>query len=154
VAHVKRLSAGILVLHENASLLLAHATGARHWDIPKGLVDPGESPLDAALREASEECGLSFDRAVLLELGRHPYRPDKDLHLYATLASQVDPARCRCTSLFRDRFGRMVPEADAFEWVPFARLSERCAKSMHALLTTRLSLPGLLEQLRTKLPPA
>lgn len=151
---MKQLSAGILVLHDAAALLMAHATGARHWDIPKGLVDDGESPLDAALREASEECGLAFGRGDLLDLGRYPYRPAKDLHLFATLAPQVDPAQCRCTSFFRDRFGRLVPEADAFEWVPFARLPERCAKSMFTLLDTRLALPDLLARLRTKAPPA
>lgn len=147
---MKQLSAGILVLHEDAALLLAHATGARHWDIPKGLVDDGETPLEAALREASEECGLTFERDALLELGRYPYRPAKDLHLFATLASQLDPAQCHCTSYFRDRFGRWVPEADAFEWVPFARLPERCAKSMFTLLSTRLALPDVLSSLRTK----
>jgi putative (di)nucleoside polyphosphate hydrolase len=151
---MKQLSAGILVLHDDGALLLAHATGARHWDIPKGLVDDGESPLQAALREASEECGLAFDAAALLELGRYPYRPAKDLHLFATLASHLDPAQCRCTSFFRDRFGRPVPEADAYAWVPFAQLPERCAKSMFKLLSTRLALPDLLERLRTKSPPA
>ena len=30
----------------------------RNWDFPKGLVDPGEEPLDAALREVQEETGL------------------------------------------------------------------------------------------------
>ncbi len=31
----------------------------RNWDFPKGLVEPGEEPLDAALREAEEETGLT-----------------------------------------------------------------------------------------------
>jgi 8-oxo-dGTP pyrophosphatase MutT (NUDIX family) len=31
----------------------------RNWDFPKGLLDPGESPLAAALRETREETGLS-----------------------------------------------------------------------------------------------
>ena len=30
----------------------------RNWDFPKGLVEPGEEPLDAALREVTEETGL------------------------------------------------------------------------------------------------
>ena len=30
----------------------------RNWDFPKGLVEPGEEPLDAALREVAEETGL------------------------------------------------------------------------------------------------
>lgn len=30
----------------------------RNWDFPKGLVEPGEDPLAAALREVTEETGL------------------------------------------------------------------------------------------------
>ena len=31
----------------------------RYWDFPKGLVEPGESPLAAARRETAEETGLT-----------------------------------------------------------------------------------------------
>ena len=31
----------------------------KNWDFPKGLVEPGESPLDAAKREVAEETGLT-----------------------------------------------------------------------------------------------
>lgn len=30
----------------------------RNWDFPKGLVEPGENPLDAAVREVREETSL------------------------------------------------------------------------------------------------
>ena len=30
----------------------------KNWDFPKGLVESGEEPLDAALREVTEETGL------------------------------------------------------------------------------------------------
>ncbi len=32
------------------------------WDLPKGKIDKGESPREAALREVSEECGISGQR--------------------------------------------------------------------------------------------
>ncbi len=31
----------------------------RNWDFPKGEIEPGEDPLEAALREVREETGLS-----------------------------------------------------------------------------------------------
>ena len=67
--HPKRLtSAGILVFRRSGrrtEFLLGHPGGplwARKdvgaWMVPKGLIEPGEEPLDAALREFEEETGL------------------------------------------------------------------------------------------------
>jgi 8-oxo-dGTP pyrophosphatase MutT (NUDIX family) len=137
----------VLVLNRHAELLLCHATGAAHWDIPKGVGDPGESPRDAALRETDEETGLRLDPGALLDLGRRAYRPDKDLHLFACLIDRVDPKALVCRSRFVDRRGHEQPEADAFEWTPFERVGERCAKRMAALLTREMSLPELLGRL-------
>jgi 8-oxo-dGTP pyrophosphatase MutT (NUDIX family) len=51
-----RLSAGVVVIRESAEgwrfLLLRAFT---HWDFPKGMVEAGEQPLDAAIREVREE---------------------------------------------------------------------------------------------------
>lgn len=54
-----RRSAGIAVVHETAEgarFLLLRAY--KNWDFPKGLVEAGEEPLAAALRETREETGL------------------------------------------------------------------------------------------------
>jgi 8-oxo-dGTP pyrophosphatase MutT (NUDIX family) len=56
----QRLSAGVVVVREGADgarFLLLRAY--RNWDFPKGLVEPGEDPLAAAVREAKEEAGLT-----------------------------------------------------------------------------------------------
>ncbi len=34
------------------------------WDLPKGMVDPGETPEEAALREVKEECGIGGLRII------------------------------------------------------------------------------------------
>ena len=131
---------GVLLLTAQRELLLCHATGASHWDIPKGVADPGESPRETAVRETFEEAGLRLDPQHLLDLGRMAYRPHKDLHLFALRSERLDLAACVCTSQFRDRHGRLVPEADAFEWTPFDRVPERCAKSMTRVLTVERPL--------------
>ena len=51
-----RLSAGVVVVRQTAEgwrFLLLRAFN--HWDFPKGMVESGEEPLDAAKREVREE---------------------------------------------------------------------------------------------------
>jgi 8-oxo-dGTP pyrophosphatase MutT (NUDIX family) len=63
--HSRRFSAGVVVVHVAPSAvqyLLLRAY--KNWDFPKGLVEPGEQPLDAAVREVKEETtlvNLAFD---------------------------------------------------------------------------------------------
>jgi 8-oxo-dGTP pyrophosphatase MutT (NUDIX family) len=56
----RKLAAGAVVFRRTESgvrLLLLRAY--RNWDFPKGMVEPGESELDAAKRECAEETGLA-----------------------------------------------------------------------------------------------
>ncbi|MFZ5475232.1 MAG: NUDIX domain-containing protein [Myxococcota bacterium] len=60
-------SAGLALLKDGRTrILLAHPTRAPWWgawSIPKGVREPGESDLDAAIRETREEVGLAVDPA-------------------------------------------------------------------------------------------
>jgi 8-oxo-dGTP pyrophosphatase MutT (NUDIX family) len=150
IASVKSLSSGILVLNPHGELLLCHATGTVVWDIPKGGADAGETTLATAIRETAEETGLRFDPGELLDLGHFGYRPSKDLHLYAALRERFDPRQCHCSSHFTDLWGRRRPEMDAYEWIAFERVPRRCARRMAEVLTQRLSLPKLLQQLQKR----
>lgn len=146
---MKSISSGILVCHDGDELLMCRATGGGYWDIPKGAIEAGETPLDTALRETEEECGLRFAADDLLELGQMRYRPGKDLHLFAAWCEPVDVGRCHCSTHFRDRFGRERPEMDAFEWVPFHAVPARCAKSMAALMQ-QIGPASVLARLRER----
>jgi 8-oxo-dGTP pyrophosphatase MutT (NUDIX family) len=56
----KVLSAGVIPLRRTAEgwrILVLRAY--KNWDFPKGRVEPGEEPIDAAKREATEETGLT-----------------------------------------------------------------------------------------------
>ena len=48
------------VVQSNERLLFIFRNGK--WDLPKGKMDKGETPPEAALREVSEECGISGQR--------------------------------------------------------------------------------------------
>jgi len=49
-------AAGGIVYNPQGELLFIYRLG--HWDLPKGKIDEGETPEEAALREVREETGL------------------------------------------------------------------------------------------------
>lgn len=145
-AHARRLSCGIVIFNPARELLLCHVTGQRHWDLPKGGIDAGETPLDAALRETREETGLRVDSARLVDLGLFEYTPKKDLHLFTLLMERVDVSSLRCESHFIDRSsGRQVPEMDAFGWFAFDRVAALCTAKMAAVLDREVHIERLFD---------
>lgn len=128
------LSCGVLVT-DGAVLLLGHATRSPRWDIPKGRTDPGEAPLDTALRELREETGLLAPPAALHDLGRHRYLPAKALHLFAWRPDPLpDPARLRCTSQVTLADGTSFPELDRFGLFPWPDALARVGRNMRRVL--------------------
>ena len=151
---MKTVSHGLLILDAAGELLLCHATGSPYWDIPKGGANEGESSAQAALRETCEECGLCFALDDLSDLGGFAYLPRKDLALHAVLSERVDTRRCRCTSFFTDRHGRLRPEMDGFRWTPIGDVPRRVGKSLAAVLTRDVALAELFSCLVAHGPPS
>jgi 8-oxo-dGTP pyrophosphatase MutT (NUDIX family) len=86
-----RLSSGVVVVslvQRKLRYLLLRAY--RNWDFPKGLVEEGEEPIDAALREVREETtldDLSFDWGLaFMETG--PYNKGKISRYYIARSKQ------------------------------------------------------------------
>jgi predicted NUDIX family NTP pyrophosphohydrolase len=55
------------------------------WTIPKGLVDPGEALLDAAIREFGEETGFATPDEGFVPLGEVRQKGGKVVHAWAFL---------------------------------------------------------------------
>ncbi len=145
--HGRRLSCGIVIFSPTRELLLCHVTGQRHWDLPKGGINDGETPRQAAVRETAEEAGLVFAAELLLDLGRFAYTAKKDLHLFATLSERVDPKRLCCESTFIERgSSRRLPEMDGFGWFAQDRIAELCTPRMAAVLTTSIDLGAVTDR--------
>jgi len=108
-----RLSAGVVVVRETDGgwryLLLRAFT---HWDFPKGMVETGEEPLAAAIREVREETLIEDMRFLwghdYVETG--PYSRGKVARYYV--------ASTRTTAITLpviEELGR--PEHNEFRWV-------------------------------------
>lgn len=135
------VTCGTLVVNASGELLLCHVTNTAKWDIPKGMLDEGETPLAAARRELFEEAGIGFDAALFEELGRFDYRRDKRLHLFrvrldaAASAALGDLSSLVCTSFFpHPKSGKPTPETDGFRWAPREKLGSLCWPRMGQLL--------------------
>lgn len=56
----RTLSAGVIVVrHQTGQRHFLLLRAYQHWDFPKGLVEVGESPIEAACREVTEETTLT-----------------------------------------------------------------------------------------------
>ena len=107
-----RESAGLLLYRRRSQLevLLGHPGGPfwtrkddGAWTIPKGGVDDGESPLEAAIREFREETGFAVD-GPFAPLGSIVQKSGKRVHVWA-VEGDCDPAA-------------LVSNATTVEWPP------------------------------------
>lgn len=70
--------AGVLIMDSRDRVLLLGIHRRRVetlvWEIPRGGADPGEAPLETAVREGAEESRLDLSGATIHDLG--PFMPD------------------------------------------------------------------------------
>ena len=52
---------GVVVRPSDGGYEVCLVSDGRYWGLPKGLVEPGETPEQTALREVSEETGLAIE---------------------------------------------------------------------------------------------
>lgn len=111
---------------------------AAAWSIPKGLYEPGEDPLTAALREFAEEIGTAAPAVAYEPLGEFRYSSGKLLTVFAAeadfaidvLASNTFPLEWPPNS------GRMqdFPEVDDAGWFPLALARQKLVRGQLPIL--------------------
>ena len=85
------LTADMFVLRGDRFLTLTRGAGRGKGleYLPGGIVDPGEDPLDAAVRETAEESGLVVQDARVLRVWTYP-TPEGFETIHATFVSRSD----------------------------------------------------------------
>nr|WP_277627997.1 NUDIX hydrolase [Arsenicicoccus dermatophilus] len=90
---LKRNIAQALVRDPAGRVLLCETTYKREWDLPGGVVDPGEPPSRTAEREIEEELGLTLPVGELATVAwLPPYLGWADATLFVFDAGVHDPA--------------------------------------------------------------
>jgi predicted NUDIX family NTP pyrophosphohydrolase len=138
------VSAGLVLYRrrgDQLEIFLAHPGGpfwrnrdAAAWTIPKGVLNEGEDPLDAAKREFEEETGLKPE-GPFLSLGAIRQRAGKLVHAWAW-EGDAD-ASATTSNVMRTEWPRgsgqflSFPEIDRCAWFPadVARVKMNAAQS-------------------------
>lgn len=143
VLFYRRSAEGLLILlvHPGGPYWRGREKGA--WQIPKGLVEAGESLEETARREVSEELGICLSGA-LQPLGSIRQTGGKMVTAFA-LEQGVDPTEIvsnRFEIEWPPRSGRRqhFPEIDAARWLTLAEASDAILPSQRELLTRLVNL--------------
>lgn len=140
------LSAGILLFRQrdNVEVLLIKPGGpfwrskdAGAWMIPKGMAEPGETPVEAALREFEEETGTRLT-AMPFQLARVRQAGGKLVEAFA-VEGNLDAAAVRSNYFeleWPPRSGRLdrYPEVAEARWMSLALAREMMLPSQLPLL--------------------
>ncbi|MFD1956349.1 NUDIX hydrolase [Paenibacillus thailandensis] len=144
----KPLTAGVLITDGDV-FLACRATGHNRYNLPKGMQEEGETPIETCCRECKEETGIVLDPDKLVDLGEFPYLRSKDLHLFLWLArtDELPPLnKLRCTSYFQHYHTRQrVAEIDDYRYLRFDKTDDWLDKSI-ARIINQIVDDGALRQ--------
>ena len=69
----REFSAGGIVFKDGKVLVTQHSQN-KHWSFPKGLIDPGQTPEGAAVREVLEEGGIEAEIVGKVGYSKYVYK--------------------------------------------------------------------------------
>lgn len=155
---MKAISAGVLLFRRASGaleVLLAHPGGpywsgrdAGVWSVPKGLVEPGESLLEAARREFREETGFDVE-GEFLALGSTRLASGKEVHVWA-LERDLDAALAVSNEFEMEwpkgsGIIRRFPEMDQAAWFAMSEARRKIAAGQRVFLERlEAGIPGVV----------
>jgi 8-oxo-dGTP diphosphatase len=84
------LTASLVVLWCGHECLMVFNRYRQAWELPGGMLDPGESPYDAAVRELAEESGQRADSLDLAGVAKIRVAPDDRLEHLAIYRGRLE----------------------------------------------------------------
>lgn len=143
----RSISAGVLVfrrVQNRVEVLLVHPGGPfwrnkdrGAWQIPKGLIHPGENAVEAAVREAQEELGLILTKPFIT-LGQIRQAGGKRVESFAV--EQDFDTTTLVSNMFelewppRTGLKQLFPEVDRAQWFSLEQAREMMLSSQMILL--------------------
>ena len=114
---LREFSAGGVVI-DDAQLAVIRPQGrpAGHWALPKGAIDPGESGVDAAVREVFEETGLVAEVVRELEPIKYVYQRDGERIFKVVTFWVMEPVGGELGAIAEE----MRVEVAEVAWIPLA----------------------------------
>jgi 8-oxo-dGTP pyrophosphatase MutT (NUDIX family) len=114
---LREFSAGGVVI-DDAQLAVIRPQGRPpgHWALPKGAIDPGESGVDAAVREVFEETGLVAEPVRQLDPVKYVYQRDGERIFKVVTFWVMEPVGGELGAIAEE----MRVEVAEVAWIPLA----------------------------------
>jgi predicted NUDIX family NTP pyrophosphohydrolase len=125
----------VLLVHPGGPFWAKKDEGA--WSLPKGVIDPGEDELLAAIREFEEETGFTVE-GEFIALTRRRQPSGKVIFAWA-IEGDCDPAAMKSNTFAMEwppRSGIMgeFPEADRIEWFDIESAKSKIIKGQRGFI--------------------
>jgi 8-oxo-dGTP pyrophosphatase MutT (NUDIX family) len=113
----------------DTQIAVVHRPGYNDWTLPKGKVEPNETPEDCAVREVKEETGLRCE--IVRPLGCTAY------------VDRRGRSKVACYWIMESRSGRFRPtvEVDKLAWLTLDEAVDRLTYDRDKQLITQQDLP-------------
>jgi len=151
-----KTAAGLLIydfFDGELKVLLVHPGGPfwknkqnEGWGIPKGKLEKGEKPIEAAFRETNEELGQMPNGKLMFDLGSIKQRKKKTVYCWAWHGQITKPVSSNTVEVeWPPKSGKMitVPEIETAEWFTVDEARSKIIKTQFVFIERLL---GLLEE--------
>ncbi len=130
----KRVAAGALFLDAEQRILLVNPTYKPQWEIPGGIVEANEAPLQGCRREVLEELGLTIAPTLLLSVGYLSTRGERgDALRFLFWGGQLDQSTI-------EKIRLPAVELSEYRFCTLAEAGALVRPALHAQITQALAL--------------